>query len=376
MPKTIQQRLSKCRTSLLLNSPWFGSLAMRLKMEAAPGLGTFGTDGSRILYDPVFAEKLTDENIQAIIAHEVLHCALLHPFREGNRDHMLANIAMDCAINIELQKAGFKLPAGGVPADMQYDGMAWEAIYAKLLKTAKKITISLGATGECTPAQGKGKDGQGASDGMSESEWKIAVQSVSNTCRGIGKMPAAFEELISNVRKPVADWRAILREFVENTVPSDYSWTNPNRRHIANNLYLPGITKEGMGHIAIAIDTSGSIDTGLLSAFCTEVNEIVAEAKPDKISVLYADCAVHKVETFGQDEFITMRAVGRGGTAFQPVFDAVATWDEAPVCLIYMTDLDSSDCPKEPSYPVLFATSECVTGSGPFGRTVRISEGR
>jgi predicted metal-dependent peptidase len=123
-PKDIASRITRCRTRLLLDSPWFGSLAMRLRILETPGLGTFATDGQSIMYDPTFAATLTDEEITGVMAHEILHCALLHPFRLGTRDRMQANIAMDYAINIELHKAGFKLPQGCIPPDMQYDRFA------------------------------------------------------------------------------------------------------------------------------------------------------------------------------------------------------------------------------------------------------------
>lgn len=390
-PKDIASRITKCRTRLLLDSPWFGSLAMRLRIESMPGLGTFATDGQAIMYDPTFAATLTDEEITAVMAHEILHCALLHPFRLGNRDRMQANISMDYVINIELNKAGFKLPAGCIPPDMQYDRMAWEQVYALRQKAGNPNPFPNGAgdgsgqpTGQVmpSPGSGNGKPGQGgqgqtpASGQMTESDWKIAVESVTNVCKGCGKVPGGFEELVKSTRASVADWRAILREFVENTVPSDYSWACPNRRHIANGLYLPGVTKENLGHVAIAVDTSGSIDSALLAAFCTELNSIVGEAKPDRVSVIYCDSKVHRTDEFGQDEPITMHAVGRGGTAFSPVFESISKWDSPPVCLIFFTDLDSSDTPSEPEYPVLWATSECVTGNGPFGRTVRIAEAR
>jgi len=386
--KDIASRIAKCRTRLLLDSPWFGSLAMRLRIEPMPGLGTFATDGQSIRYDPTFAEKLTDEEITGVMAHEILHCALLHPFRLGTRNMTQANIAMDYAINIELHKAGFKMPEGVIPPDMQYDRMAWEQIYALRQKAGNPNPFpnggqgssdGLGATGQCLPSpctgngQKPGQAGQSPASGMSEQDWRIAVESVTNICKGIGKVPGGFEELVKSARKDVADWRAILREFVENTTPSDYSWASPNRRYIANNVYLPGVVKENLGHIAIAVDTSGSIDSASLAAFCTEINAIASEAKPDRVSVLYCDSKVHRVDEYGQDEPIEMKAVGRGGTAFQPVFDTVAKWPESPVCLLYLTDLESSDTPTEPSYPVLFVTSECVTANGPFGRTVRVA---
>lgn len=391
-PKDIASRITKCRTRLLLDQPWFGSLAMRLRIEPTPGLGTFATDGQSIMYDPAFAQTLTDEEITGVMAHEILHCALLHPFRLGNRDRMQANIAMDYAINIELHKAGFKLPQGGIPPDMKYDRMAWEQIYALRQKAGNPppnggqgVGDGLGATGQVlqSPNAGNGKPGQAqgagqspANGGMTESDWKIAVESVTNICKGAGKVPGGFEELVKSSRASMVDWRGILREFIEQTTPSDYSWTSPNRRYVANGIYLPGITKENLGHIAIAVDTSGSIDSALLAAFCTELNSIVQEAKPDRVTVIYCDSKVHRTDEFGQDEQIEMKATGRGGTAFSPVFQAIEKWPEQPVCLIYFSDMDSSDKPTEPSYPTLWATSECTTIEAPFGRLIRISENR
>jgi len=49
--------------------------------------------------------------------------------------------------------------------------------------------------------------------------------------------------------------------------PADSSWMRPNRRHIWNGLYLPGVVREGVGEIAIAVDCSGSVNGRLLRLF-------------------------------------------------------------------------------------------------------------
>ena len=392
MIRSNQSRLTAARTRLLLDYPWFGSLSMRLRLEEDSTIPTFATDGTRIKYNPEFLDKVSDPELTAILAHGVMHCALLHPYRRGNRDPKLWNIATDHAINNELKKAGLSLPADCV-CDQQYDGLSAEVIYAQLGKENHNPDQNSAQHSGSGDQDNAGDDSSGSGDvpstgavqdaptgsesqdsgEMSESDWKVAAEQASDVARGCGKLPGSAAERVKASRTAPADWRELLREFVTHTVPSDYSWLSPNRRFISDGLYLPGVVKENLGHIAVAVDTSGSIDQKLLAAFCTELNSIVNEARADGVTVLYCDSQVNKTEEFAQDEEIVLTAVGRGGTAFSPVFKTIEAWEENPVCLIYFTDLDCWDTPTAPEYPVLWATDLSVTKDGPFGQTVRIT---
>ena len=57
-----------------------------------------------------------------------------------------------------------------------------------------------------------------------------------------------------------------LRRFLPTT-----AGRRPNRRHIWSGLYLPGVTSEGVGQVAIAVDCSGSIHARQLGLFEAEV---------------------------------------------------------------------------------------------------------
>jgi len=367
----INKRITAARTRLFLDSPWFGSLAMRLAIVEEPSIQTFDVDGTTMRYNPVFADSLSDAEITAVIAHEVMHCALLHMYRRGTRDAQQWNEATDYAINSELVKSGFKLPQGAL-LDSQYAGLSADVIYARLGKKPQNNPQQ--STGSVLDAPVASPNaGNGQSTAMSESDWKIAAEQATAVSKARGDMLGGIETAIKSARKDVADWKTILREFVEHTTPSDYSWLHPNRRYVAQGIYLPGVTRENLGHVAIAVDTSGSIDESLLASFSTELNGILGEAKPERVTVLYCDTKVNRVEEYTQDEEINMRAVGRGGTRFTPVFEAIAQWEVPPVCLIYFTDLDG-DNPSEPDYPTLWVTSLAVTGNGPFGQTVRIAD--
>lgn len=395
MQKPIETRITAARTRLLLDFPWFGSLAMRLQIEPTDQVKTFATDGTRLLYNPATAATYSDAELTGVMGHEVMHCALLHPYRRANRDHKLWNVATDYAINAEIIRSGLKLPAG-ILIDPQYDGLSADVIYAQLSKQQQQQGQPQpdpnGSSSAPQQGQGQGQ-GQPAPDTgtvedappvpdqpapdqsqpMTATDWQIAAEQASDVAKGCGKMPGGMDRAVKQSRQQPADWRAILREFVEHTVPSDYSWLSPNRRQIANGVYLPGVTKENLGVIAVAVDTSGSIDARLLAAFSQELTAIAHETRPEVITVLYCDAQVQKTEEFATDDEITLHAAGGGGTRFTPVFDAVAAWEQPPVCLIYFTDLDCYDKPAEPDYPVLWATDLAVTKDGPFGQTVRLT---
>ena len=117
MSKTTERRISRARTHLLLDKPWFGTLALRLKMEPAPGLGTMANDGTRLRYDEDYVVQRTDAELIALMAHEVMHCALGHMYRAGKREWHRWNEACDIAINGMLRSEGFVLPPTPLQAE-------------------------------------------------------------------------------------------------------------------------------------------------------------------------------------------------------------------------------------------------------------------
>src|SRR5262249_20793082 len=94
----IGRKLTRARTQILLSQPFFGTLCLRLKLIAG-AVPTMATDGQRIVYAPAFVNSLQPAELEAVLAHEVLHCALGHHCRRGQRDPRLWNEAADLAIN-------------------------------------------------------------------------------------------------------------------------------------------------------------------------------------------------------------------------------------------------------------------------------------
>jgi predicted metal-dependent peptidase len=420
---TTAQKLTRARVQLLLAQPFFGTLSLRLKL--IPGsLPTMATDGSRIVYNPAFVDELKPAELEGTLAHEVLHCALGHQCRRGKRDPELWNEAADLAINPILIGNGFVLPAGAL-IDPTFNNLCAEEIYARLLRRTSEGNgaakpqqtnagggMATGPQGAHGAAPGNPKpdashqpvsDQRGRTTGEAagptstrpggfgevwdatdehghtaspaekrrqEHEWDIAAEQAQRSAKAWGHEPAGIERPLSESRQSQQDWRAILRDFVAATTPSDYRWTPPNRRYIASGLYLPSVERQGVGEIVIAVDTSGSIGKPELEQFAGEISAISEEAHPEVIHVVYCDAAVQSAQEFRPSEPVQLEPKGGGGTDFCPVFEWVTEKDLAPACLIYLTDLCCHSYPEAPEYPVLWVTDSRRTA--PFGETVRI----
>jgi predicted metal-dependent peptidase len=75
-----------------------------------------------------FVETLNTAELAGVLAHEVMHPALQHHTRRGDRDRKRWNMACDDAINPLLLDAGLTLPKD-VLIDHRFRGMSAERIY-------------------------------------------------------------------------------------------------------------------------------------------------------------------------------------------------------------------------------------------------------
>lgn len=388
---TPERLMTRTRAQLLLNQPFWGALSMRLKLVAATDVPVAATDGTTLKYNPVWVKATPEKHVIAVVAHEVQHCALLHPFRRGARDPKRWNQACDYAINIELRDAGFELPDGCL-LDSQYTNMSAEAVYSQL--QANEQQTGGGESGPSQSADGAGKPSDdvcptgtvedalqptgeptaGQPTPQSEVDWQIAADQAAKVAEACGTLPGGMARQLARTRESEVDWRAVLWQFIQRTVASDYTWMKPNRRYIHQGIYLPSIERENVGRIAVAIDTSGSIDHHLLDIFSEELEGVIRSVRPEVTEVVCCDTRIHSVDEYTPDEPLDIKPVGGGGTSYKPVFQHIGA-GEQPVCLIYFTDLYCSSYPDNPpTYPVLWVAPEHTTSDKvPFGVVVKIS---
>lgn len=395
-------RLTKARTALLLEHPFFGTLLFRLKPIETTSVATMATDGVSLFHNPEFTQGLAPGELIGVLAHEVMHPALHHDTRRGDRDQKLWNRACDYAINPLLLDAGLQLPADRL-FDPRFVGMSAEQIY-NILDQEREESKPQNESGNAgndaqssqpfpsnspdTPTAPETPGGFGqvldapmmqTVDGAEqktqpfqehEREWQIAVERAESVARMAGKTPAGLERSLDSGEKARANWREALRRTFSETVPADYSWLRPNRRFLAMGLYLPGIVREGVGEIAIAVDCSGSISQRVLGLFEAEIAALTEEHQPERVHVVYFDTEIHRHDVFERGERITLKPTGGGGTSFEPIFAHLEHEGIQPHSVIVLTDLLGSFPRQEPFYPVIWASTR--RGRAPFGAVISI----
>ena len=366
-----QMKVSRAITRLVVKHPFFGSLALSLRVEADADVSTMCTDGKFIKWNPEFVDTMDQEETVGVMAHEVCHVTFKHPLRRGERDADRWNIACDFAINDILIEAGFTLPEGGLH-DPQYSGLMAEAIYDRLPEDAKERYGQGAGFGEVVDAtDGNGNAISPAEQKQMEADIDSKVMMAATGAKAVGNLPAKIKQLIEQMKRSQVDWRDVMRRFIGGDQPDDYSMRKPQRKmYHMNGIVAPSILKMGAGDVVALCDSSGSVSGREMSFFLGELNAISQDIKPQSITVITFDAEVQTVRRYEQGEEIEKIEIGgRGGTMVSPAFRYIEDNELNVDNMVVFTDLGINDFPEEPHYPVLWISSWANANPAPFGQT-------
>jgi predicted metal-dependent peptidase len=343
---SVDERLDRAQARLLLSKPWWASLLLHLDRVLTDRVPFMATDGTRLLLNPEFVATLKNKEIEGLLCHAVAHCALLHPYRRGTREPRRWNIAADAAANALLIADGVVLPTGYVPpADTR---LLAEEIY----EGVRDEDLPMADLDDGLPEEGdSGRHG----NQMTARDWSNALAAM----RGIE--PGGISRIVNSASEPLADWRRALALFASATVRSEcHTWSRLSRR-------VPlgaGRKREPQSKIAICIDSSGSVDDGLLSMFCTEARAICAMLGIEAW-IIAADAVVSAIYKPG-DTWHDLP--GGGGTDFRPALHAAV--EHELDAAIYLTDGDG-EYGEEPPIPTLWAMPPGAIA--PYGQTITLT---
>jgi predicted metal-dependent peptidase len=372
---TEMTRMSKARAKMLLRHPFFATLVMTTPLVETDEVPTAGTDMVKLYYNPEWINGLNDEEeVMGLLAHEVMHIAMMHGLRGYGRNPMVWNIACDFAINLVLDEAGFKLPANGC-LDKKYANMSADEIYEQLMQQASQARKQ-GKSGQ--PGDGLPQPGGAGQDLMEpkamnpadEAKIKRGIQQkvaqAANVARMAGKVGAELERLIGEILEPKVPWTQLLRDFMTRTTKDDESWGRRNRRF--QNVYLPTRHSEAMGEAILIGDTSGSIGNDELAKYMSEAGVIAEDCKPERIRILWADTRVAGEQVFEPGDPLDPKPAGGGGTDMRVPLEYATRYD--PEFVILFTDGYTPWPDVEPDYPLIVC---CTTDADcPVGLVVRI----
>lgn len=402
---------------------------LRDAIEAMPGLGGIAlwvkfcdantpaliaqTDGIRVTAGPRYNEYATAER-RFIVLHELLHVALAHPARAHELekrvvdfDARLYNTACDAIINAALMGVhGIRAPADAVTLERVLSQLGlwqrtndialvvrqWssEALYHALAKQRgqldlDKLTAADGiGSNDLVPKTSATATNPTSADGGNSTEetiraWHARLQMARGSLAGI------ITRLTNELPQVKTPWERILRDllFRHAQCKRQLDPSRPTRRWLAienelrqnEGVSLPferATRPARSGRIALAVDTSGSVDETLLKRFSAEVATVLEQTDP-QLRLIVCDAEVHQVRDFsgreGARHLRDFSFKGGGGTDFRPAIAEAAQWK--PDLLIYLTDL-AGEAGKPPLFPVLWAVPE-GNAIAPWGKIVELN---
>jgi predicted metal-dependent peptidase len=382
----VQARIVKARTQLLMDQPFFGMLGIKLALREDTTCKGMWADGQTLGYNPVYVAQLMEVELLGLLAHLVLHIVAGHPWRRAGRELVRWNKACDYAINPIQQAARFHLAEGAL-LDEAYVGLPAELIYLKLEPEPAQDSDSAPGSESSEPSTASTEEFlenkathflgevRDAPEDLPEleAEWQMAKDAAA---RFQGQLPGSLERLVQRSLEPRVDWKEALREFVQQSIASaDYSWAAPNRRWLAQGLYLPSLRSNAVSCLVIVRDTSGSIADTYLDMFNAEILDILNTIQPEESYVVDCDAGIQQVITLDKYDIPdALPAKGGGGTSFVPVFNWLEEMGIAPACVVYLSDLEGTFPAVTPDVPVIWAVPEGYRKQiPPFGEVLSLT---
>lgn len=363
--------LKKGKVRLAIDHPFFSTMLMKANVTLDDKIPTACVNAhGHIRIGTAFASQRTVHEMMFVLAHEILHPALLHFSRRKHRDPYEWNVAGDKGINDTLKQAGFTLVEGAI-----YQAGASQHITEDLYKEPdpngggqRKVYVA-----------GEGANDMDDSEAMDdatarevEEQWRVTVAQARNVAKAQGKMPAGLDKIVDRIVSPITPWHKLLERFMTSLVKGDYSWRRPNKRMIGNGLYFPSHNLvPQMGTVVIQSDESGSIGDKEREHFAGHINKILETCRPEKVIVLHTDTQVHKhVDEYTlQDLPIKFTTYCCGGTDMTAGIKWCADNGVEPEVFITLTDGYTPWPNKAPGYPLIWLITTDV--KAPVGDTIR-----
>ena len=364
------------------DAAFFGPLMCGLAFQWSTEVDTAATDGQTFFWNPDFFTNAPTQYSQPkfnefVIMHELWHVARLHMIRGGTRCPDYWNFACDVRINNDEADAfkvrgGQGLPWGTFPAwyEPKWDKdnsepMVEEDIYDRIFKNP--------------PGGGLGPSPWGNGDLIPTQDATTAA--VNNVVKAIqsakmsgqpGSIPGGVESVIDRFLSPVIPWETHLKNWMNDLLEHDFSWSRPNRRY--SDMYLPShIEEDGrLDHLVYFQDVSGSISDGDIVRFNSELKYVWDEMKPKRMTVVQFDTIIQIVDEFREgDNFSKIKIKGRGGTCLVEVRQWII--DHEPTAAVIFTDMGVAPMrPLPVDVPILWVCTNNPRATVPFGKLIHI----
>lgn len=302
------------------------------KSEIRDNIPTAYTNGRDKFYGRKLLMNLPPKQFIFVVAHENFHVLLkqLTTWKSlWKQDPERANRAADYVINLMIKKMDPNESILQVPSwvlcDDMFDGWDTQRVFKYLGSNNPQPSNAEAPPDWMDGTEGFDAHGWQEADEMTAEDKKDLETSIDAAIRQgqilAGKLGASdAERMAGELTEPKVNWRDQLRDFYMSVCAGrdSSSWSRPNRRWLAQDIYMPTPISETIGEMVIGFDMSGSIDVRIQTMLLSEVQGLVRSVTPDKITLIYWDTEVSHVETYEPHQYDSMVSLttpkGGGGT--------------------------------------------------------------
>jgi predicted metal-dependent peptidase len=374
----VNRKISQAKAQLLVEYPYFGTIASRLELVCNDDIESFKSNGKTIEYREEYLRSLEAEELLFVFANGAMHTTLAHDMRKSGRSGWLWQMATDMAINDMLVTNGMTLPYGA-HYRKRFEGMYAEEIYAELksdmIREDDNLEYQADDSGDLQESEKEESKPQTKEELQEEilAEQLFGEEAISLLEREFkrGEAPLSIERFFKLSISGLVDWREALKVALDTHFRDDYRLLPPSKKLLYSGIYLPSSFSQTF-RLVIVIDSSGSIDEALLNTFLSEVNFLMSLAQNYEIELIVCDDKVQSHKTFFSGDTLEVNLKGYGGTDYRPAFEFVREKFDAVKLLLYFTDLEGIFPKNAPHYEVKWV-SEAVS-SVPFGEVIFLEE--
>lgn len=352
-----EERFRHLAEQWFLSEPAFFAVYCTHKLVMNPNICcAVRTGKGRIEYNPGMIGSLSDNALEETVGIEMIRLFLKHPY-ERRPEHcsgsrMLAASDMAIWSNYRFSYCVIDSPdSAGLP-----EGQSYEWYLAHLPANAHE------EPDESSTDSGQGESMTGtetagvSANGHDASSGSISEESAEDRT-ALWEEDSAMSEMINDIVRNIKDWGSLAGSMAEQIVASSRS--RIDYRKILNSFRASIISTkrcltrmrpsrrygfQQMGSkfdfttgLLIAVDTSGSISSGMLEYFFGVINRFFKYGIKT-IDVIQFDGELHGDAVTLEKAVAKMDISGRGGTSFQPAIDYAAKHGKEYDGLIFLTD--------------------------------------
>lgn len=388
--------------------PHLSGLAAAVRVdidERVPTMGVFAS--GRLVANPAFTARLSDNDLVFVLAHELLHLALRTHERAKGSSHIEFNYAHDYIINDTLRHAlgVHAIPAGGldmpgareksaeeIVLDMRRNGQfmqsrsqVWEGRTVSvrdLLEAAAQAPA--GVAGDVLDAAREKEMFPGQAEDMAERARAIrdlaargmALARAIGSLRGRGTHAGGEAKTVRALRGLThAPWHSVMQAWLEGVSPGERTFTRLSRRgaHHGDDMVLPGRRRHAW-ILNVVLDTSASMadDIPVALGALADFSEAVGI---DVIRIVQCDTVVTSDEELSSAELAEYEVKGYGGSDMTPALVALAE-DPRVTAAVVITDGEIAIPAEAPPFALLWALPRPMPSfQPPYGRVVVMQRG-